>query len=98
MRMFSAQYGITTTPRVASGSASGLSMTIFGAGSVPVSGITPDVLHVVAVCEKAVLAHRITTATVMAGAVVRAACFILNMVRSFHLSYSAVLITAKRLT
>ena len=56
MRMFSAQYGITTTPREASGSASGASMTSFAAGSVPVSGMTWAGLHVcVALCARAVL-------------------------------------------
>ena len=67
--MFSAQYAITTTPREASGSASGASMTIFAAGSVPVSGMTWAGLHVcVALCARAVLPDSIMAATDSTGA------------------------------
>ena len=46
IRMFSAQYGITTTPRDASGFGNRLPTTSFATGSVPVSGMTCSVLQV----------------------------------------------------
>jgi hypothetical protein len=79
--MFSAQYAITTTPREARGWGSGGSITIFAAGSVPVSGMTPAGLHVcVALCARAVLAHSIMTATDSISATFSAASFSVIMI------------------
>src|SRR4026209_1780712 len=55
---FSAQYWIIATPREASGSASGGSMTIFAGGSLA-SGITEAGRHLsVAFCATAVVAYK----------------------------------------
>src|SRR3982751_3185576 len=64
---FSAQYLIIATPRNASGSASGGSMTIFAGGS-PVSGITPAGRHLsLAFCANEVIAHKNMTAIDSSG-------------------------------
>src|ERR687898_297715 len=64
MRMLSAQYEITTTPREASGSASGAPTTSFGGGSVPVSGMTWAGLQVgVAFCAWVVIPYCPSPAT-----------------------------------
>src|SRR5271169_4377948 len=61
---FSAQYWITATPREASGSASGGSMTIFAGGSVVASGITGAGRHLsLAFCATAVMAYKTMAAT-----------------------------------
>jgi len=58
MCRFSAQYWIITTPREASGPASGGSMKIFAGGCSLVSGITGAAPQVcVALCATAVMAH-----------------------------------------
>src|SRR5687767_7310121 len=52
------------TPREASGSTSGGSMTIFDGGSLPVSGMTAAGRQLsIALCAAAVLAHNTKTAT-----------------------------------
>jgi len=64
MCRFSAQYWIIATPREASGSASGGSMTIFAGGSLVVSGITGAGRQLsLALCAIAVVAHNTIAAT-----------------------------------